>query len=180
MISHHLISIWMWSHCLFRFLFYFLTQPLLFILLYNVVCLREVIGCEMHDRHLIVSVFLLGGVGLMVLNWLEDKRHTPVVAALSFRRSLWGWPHHTARGDNLYSPPFLCTSSFYSLSLSLTVIFSSFSSLTISVPTPSPRSLPSFRFPPFYLRLSCKRTLAVSKAPHKGTFCTPSPWHLKE
>lgn len=51
---------------------------------------------EMHDRHLIVSVFFGA-----VVNWIEDKRHTSLVAALSFRRSLRAWRNDNQRRHSL-------------------------------------------------------------------------------
>lgn len=50
----------------------------------------------MHDWHLIISVFFLAGA-----NWIEDRRHTPLVAALSFRRSLRVWPSDNQRKHSL-------------------------------------------------------------------------------
>lgn len=56
----------------------------------------ELIVYEMHDRHLIMSVFFVA-----VANWIEDKRHTPLVAALSFRQSLWAWQSDNQRRHSL-------------------------------------------------------------------------------
>lgn len=68
----------------------------------------------------------------------------------------------------------------HSLCLSLSAFFP-FYFCPYSISPPSPSSPPpSLHFHPFPLCLSCWRTVAVSKAPHKGPHCTPSPWHLKE
>lgn len=94
------------------------------------------------------------------LNWIEDKRHTPLVAALSFRRSPREVGRGAARGDNLYSPasrPF----SFFLHSLSKhsgSFILPSF--LAISVPVPSPH--------PARLRHPSIRLLSISVSPVRG------------
>lgn len=46
-----------------------------------------------------------------VVNWIEDKRHTPLVAALSFRRSLRGRPNDSQRRPSL---PFSFRSPLFS------------------------------------------------------------------
>lgn len=79
--------------------------------------LEELIVFEMHDRHLIVSVFFGA-----VVNWIEDKRHTSLVAALSFRRSCEPG-ETTTRGDILYPSRFYLFFFFFPFySLSLPVI----------------------------------------------------------
>lgn len=60
-----------------------------------------------------------------VVNWIEDKRHTPLVAALSFRRSLGGWRNDSQRRHSLpfsFSP----YSFFFTLSLPVTHSYSFF------------------------------------------------------
>lgn len=114
--------------------------------------LEEFIVFAIHDRHLIVSVFFGA-----VVNWIEDKRHTSLVAALSFRRSLRAWRNDNQRRHSLpfsFLPFFLLF--FFLLYLSRS--FSPYSffpfllpSHTISVPKPSPipaclRHLLSFSF----------------------------------
>lgn len=85
-----------------------------------------------------------------VLNWIEDKRHTPLVAALSFRRSLWGWRNDSQRRHSL---PFSFSLYVFFftlyLSQSFSLILSPFSFLTISVPVLSPHP-------------ACLRHLAIS------------------
>lgn len=116
------------------------------------VFLEELIVFEMHDRHLIVSVFFGA-----VVNWIEDKRHTSLVAALSFRRSLRAWRNDNQRRHSLPFSflPFLFFFSFLlSISPGHSVLFVFpflLSSHTISVPKPSPilaclRHLLSFSF----------------------------------
>lgn len=89
--------------------------------------LEELIVFEMHDRHLIVSVFFGA-----VVNWIEDKRHTSLVAALSFRRSCEPG-ETTTRGDILYPSRFYLFFFFFLFTLYLSRSFSlirfSFSSI---------------------------------------------------
>lgn len=93
------------------------------------------------------------------LNWIEDKRHAPLVAALSFRRSLRGWSNHSHRRQSLllsfslYFFFFLSISGGHSVLFFLLFLFSLFPSLR-RLPHPC-LSFPSLHFPPFYRRLSC-------------------------
>lgn len=94
-----------------------------------------------------------------VLNWIEDKRHTPLVAALSFRRSLWGWRNDSQRRHSL---PFsfslyiffftLYLSQSFSLILFSLFLFSLFLS-PCCLPHPC-LSSPSRRFPRLSLFVS--------------------------
>lgn len=84
-----------------------------------------------------------------VLNWIEDKRHTPLAAALSFRRSLRGWPNDSQRrhsfGFSLYFFHFYFLSLPVIQSCSFFFFYSHYFCLLI---------LPVFAIPPFASFLS--------------------------
>lgn len=94
-----------------------------------------------------------------VLNWIEDKRHTPLVAALSFRRSLWGWRNDSQRRHSLpfsFSLYIFFFTLYLSQSFSL-ILFSLFLFLTISVPLcclPTPACLRHLAVSLVFLSLS--------------------------
>lgn len=91
--------IWMLSHCLFIFHIKLHSR---YIVYYYIMC------CGLFGRGYWVwdawstldcKCVFFGAA----LNWIEDKRHTPLVAALSFRRSLRGWSNHSQRRQSLLS-----------------------------------------------------------------------------
>ena len=115
-----------------------------------------------------------------VVNWIEDKRHTRLVAALSFRRSPRGWPNDSQRRHSLpfsFSP---CDFSFFlTLSLPVTQSYSFplffLHSCTISVPHHSPapcpsssslRSLPSFPLSLLLEDTRCKQSSSQRRTLH--------------
>lgn len=98
-----------------------------------------------------------------VVNWIEDKRHTPLVAALSFRRSLRAWRNDNQRRHSL---PFSFSLYFFFfffftlyLSQSFSLIRSSFSfTLFLSphrLPTLPVFAISLFSLLSFSLCLSC-------------------------
>lgn len=110
----------------------------------------------MHDWHLIVSVFSFG-----LLNWIEDKRHTPLVSALSFRRSLRGLPSESQRRHSLlfsFSLYFFLSALYLSRSFSLFFLSSLFVSLHC-LP-----ALPVFTIPPFPSILSLSLLLEDTRS----------------
>lgn len=114
-----------------------------------------------------------------MVNWIEDKRHTPLVAALSFRRSLRAWRNDNQRRHSL---PFSFSLYFFFYSLSLPVIQSYSFFLffrTISVPTPSPhpaclRHLSLFSLVFLPLSLLLEDTLCKQSSSQRHTLHTIS------
>ncbi len=135
----------MLSLCLFFFpikLFFFYIDAVLYIAIMHCILFGSVYCVWDAWSTLDCKCVFFGAV----LNWIEDKRHTPLVAALSFRRSLRGWRNDSQRRHSL--PFSFSLYFFFFYSLSLPVIQShSFPpfllhSLTISVPAfPHPACL---------------------------------------
>lgn len=134
----------------------------------------------MHDQHLTVGVFSLAQVELD-RGQASHSASSCIVLQMVPVRLAKRQPEETFFTVFIFSVLFLFSLSItpgHSLCLFLLSLFY-FRPYSIS-PTQPVVTLPSLYFHPFPLCLSCWRTVAVSKAPHKGTHCTPSPWHLKE
>lgn len=159
MTSHHLI--WMLSQSLFIFpikLFFNIAAVLCITIMHCILFGR--VYCVWDAWSTLDCKCVFFGA---VVNWIEDKRHTPLVAALSFRRSLRGWRNDSQRRHSL--PFSFSLYSFFSYSLSRPVIqsypfflFIYTVSLFLS-PHHLPTALPVFTISPFLssfsLCLSC-------------------------
>lgn len=136
MTSHHLI--WMLSLCplIFPINLFFYIEAVFYIRIMH--CILFVYCVWDAWSTLDCKCVFFGAV----VNWIEDKRHTPLVAALSFRRSLGGWRNDSQRRHSL---PFSFSLLFFFLfclylSQSLSLILSSFSFTQLHYFCPTPFS----------------------------------------